>query len=81
MRCREGKGSENLATYAAQSKSSAQTYLLFFICVRKLGGSMRRWTDLYDYWNGGKQRHLKRKADEEGIRRKWQLRLWCGRQE
>ena len=29
----------------------------------------------------GNKRHLKRKVDEGGVRRKWQLRRWYGRQE
>lgn len=51
LRCGGGKDSKSLAASAAQSKSSARTYLSVFRWVRKLSGSVQRQTDLYDYWD------------------------------
>lgn len=35
-------------------RSSAQTYLSVFMCIRKLSGNVQRQPDLYDDWDGGK---------------------------
>lgn len=81
LRCGWGKDSENLAVSAAQPKSSAQVYCWFSCVLERLLEVCKGSQICMIIALGENNSHLMRKAEEGGLRKKWQLRWWHDRWE